>query len=75
MKNLDYICGANALQNLSGGLAGGSSDILKRIYLRKFLTVGNFATFTESVKDEATVDGLCGYVYYDACGRRVSVGP
>ncbi|MCM1311241.1 MAG: hypothetical protein NC301_09525, partial [Bacteroides sp.] len=36
--------------------------IMKSVYRRAILAFRNLANFKESVKDAATVDGLCGYV-------------
>lgn len=64
------------------GLRGGVLSLQRRrleyflegVYLRSFLTVRNLENFFESVKNEATVDVLCGYVYVRQpvareCGR------
>lgn len=53
-------------------LGYGRDIFLKSVYRRTILTYRNFANFSESVKDVATVDGYVD-MYICRIGRRVSV--
>ncbi len=71
VKIFVYLCCADRYAEARSGFERRGADIMGSVYLTLFLDYLEPGKFHISVKNVATVDDLCGYVYFTIVSTRV----